>query len=193
MSERHDLCRPSSLVSPNAEISEKIDDMVSSSGGSVDIMEAEDEAERSVLAEREAALARELAAMRQRKRQLVDPIQYALSLSDEALMSYEPTFSWEMEPPTEKQIRFIENCGIDSSSIMNKGHAAMIITRIRTRLQLGLSTPKQIRCLERYGFVQVGTWSVTAATTMIGRLSSNGWRLPYGLDARSYRPQGGAA
>ena len=193
LSERHDLCRPSSLVSPNSEISKKIDDMVGSSGGPVDIMEAEDEAERSVLAEREAALARELAAMRQKKRQLVDPIQYALSLSDEALMSYEPTFSWEMEPPTEKQIRFIENCGIDSASIMNKGHAAMIITRIRTRLQLGLSTPKQIRCLERYGFVQVGTWSVTAATNMIGRLSSNGWRLPYGLDARSYRPQGGAA
>ena len=193
LSQRHDLCRPSSLVSPNAAITEKIDGIVGSGGGPVDILEAEDEAEKSVVAEREAALARELEAMRTRKRQLVDPIQYALSLSDEALLSYEPSFTWEMEPPTEKQIKFIENCGIDSSTIMNKGHAGMIITRIRSRLELGLSTAKQIRLLERYGFTQVGTWSVTDATAMIGRLSANGWRLPYGFDARAYRPAGGVA
>lgn len=192
LSERHDLCRPSSLVSPNAVITEKIDQMVGS-GGPVDLMEAEDEAEKSVVAEREAALARELEALRTRKRQLVDPIQFAVSLSDEALMSYEPTFAWEMEPPTEKQLKFIENCGIDPETVMNKGHAGMIITRIKSRLNLGLSTAKQIRLLERYGFVQVGTWSVTDATAMIGRLSSNGWRLPYGFDPKAYRPVGGAA
>ena len=97
------------------------------------------------------------------------------------------------EPPTEKQLKFIENCGIDPETVMNKGHAGMIITRIKSRLSLGLSTAKQIRLLERYGFVQVGTWSVTDATAMIGRLSSNGWRLPYGFDPKAYRPVGGAA
>ena len=37
-----------------------------------DLIEAEEQAERDVLAEREASLARELDEMRKRKRQLVD-------------------------------------------------------------------------------------------------------------------------
>lgn len=47
------------------------------------IIEAEEQAEKDVLAEREASLARELAAMRSRKRKLADPLQYALSIAVE--------------------------------------------------------------------------------------------------------------
>ena len=40
----------------------------------------------------------ELEEMRNRKRKLVDPLQYALSSAAEDLTNYVPTFAWEMAP-----------------------------------------------------------------------------------------------
>ncbi len=185
LSEKHDLCKPSSLFSPDKKISEKVERAIAS-GNPTDLMEAEEQAEKDVVAEREAALAQQLKLLRTRKKRLVDPLQFAVSLDDESLMSYVPTFAWEMGPATEKQIQFLENCGIDAETVMNKGHASMIIGRIRGRMDRGLSTPKQINCLERYGFTRVGTWTSVQATSMISRISSNRWRLPCGINPASY-------
>ena len=155
----------------------------------VDIMDAEEEAERNVLEEREQALARQLAEMRHRQRKLVDPLQYAMSIAAEDLANYEPTFAWEMAPPSQKQLQFLEKRGIFAESVENSGKARLLIDKLIMRQNEGLSTPKQIRCLERYGFRQVGTWSFDQAGSMISRLASNGWRLPRGFYALSYRPE----
>lgn len=188
LSERHDLCRPSALVSKDADIARKIDERLKDSGEEFDLIEAEEQAERDVLAEREEALAKELAIMRQRKRKLVDPLQYALSIAAEDLVGYVPTFAWEMAPPSERQLEFLEKRGIFSESIENMGKASMLIDRLMRRQESGLSTPKQIRCLERYGFRQVGTWQFDDAAKMISRLAVNNWRLPFGLNPKQYQP-----
>ena len=190
MTERHDLCRPSSLISKDAEIAAKIDKQVMDAPYGVDIMEAEEDAERDVLAEREQALARQLAEMRSRQRKLVDPLQYAMSIAAEDLANYVPTFTWEMAPPSQKQLQFLEKRGIFAESVENMGKARMLIDRLLMRQDEGLSTPKQIRCLERYGFRQVGTWSFEQANQMISRLASNNWRVPFGLNVSAYRPEG---
>lgn len=124
MTERHDLCKPSSLFAKDAKIASLIDQNVEESGSEVDLMEAEQQAERDVLAEREETLARELAEMRNRKRKLVDPLQYALSIAAEDLTNYVPTFTWEMAPPSEKQIAFLEKRGIFAESVRNAGLAS---------------------------------------------------------------------
>ena len=188
MTERHDLCRPSSLISKDAEIAKRIDKQVEDSAYGVDIMDAEEEAEKDVLREREESLSRELAEMRNRKRQLVDPLQYAMSIAAEDLAGYYPTFAWEMGPPSEKQLKFLENRGIYAQSVENMGKASLLINRLISRQNAGLSTPKQIRCLERYGFRQVGTWTFDQAGRMISRLAANNWRVPYGFDTQQYRP-----
>ena len=188
LSERHDLCRPSALVSKDADIAKKIDERLMDGSEEFDLIEAEEQAERDVLAEREEALAKELAIMRQRKRKLVDPLQYALSIAAEDLVGYVPTFAWEMAPPSERQLEFLEKRGIFSESVENMGKASMLIDRLMKRQESGLSTPKQIRCLERYGFRQVGTWQFDDAAKMISRLAANNWRLPFGLNPKQYRP-----
>ena len=188
MTDRHDLCRPSSLISKDAEIATKIDQQVMESLNGVDIMEAEAAAERDVLQEREQALAQQLAEMRKRKRKLVDPLQYAMSIAAEDLSDYSPTFTWEMGPPSEKQRQFLEKHGIYAESVENMGKARMLIDRLIMRQNAGLSTPKQIRCLERYGFRQVGTWTFTQANTMIGRLAMNHWHIPLGVNVSTFRP-----
>lgn len=188
MTERHDLCRPSSLISKDATIAKKIDDRLKNCDEQFDLIEAEEQAERDVLAEREEALAKQLAEMRRRKRKLVDPLQYALSIAAEDLTNYVPTFAWEMAPPSAKQIEFLERRGIFAESVENMGKAALLIDRLKRRQEEGLATPKQIRCLERYGFRQVGTWQFANASRMISRLSMNSWRIPTGLNPVTYSP-----
>ena len=188
LSSRHDLCRPSALVSKDAAIAEKMDAQLMKDDNVYDLIEAEEQAERDILAEREEALARELAEMRRRKRKLVDPLQYAMSIAAEDLVGYVPTFAWEMAPASTKQLEFLEKRGIFTESVKNMGMASMIIDRLKRRQDEGLSTPKQIRCLEKYGFLHVGTWQFDQANSMIARIQSNSWRLPYGFNAAAYRP-----
>ena len=186
MTARHDLCRPSALISKDDAIAKKIDAQIDEDG--IDLIEAEEQAERDILAEREEALAKQLAEMRKRKRQLVDPLQYAVSIAAEDLVGYVPTFAWEMAPPSEKQLEFLERRGIFAESVENMGKASILIDRLKRRQEEGLATPKQIRCLERFGFRKVGTWHFEDANKMISRLAMNSWRIPYGVTAATYRP-----
>lgn len=187
LTERHDLCRPSSLVSKDEVIAGKINERIKEDG-QFDLIEAEEQAERDVIAEREKALAEQLKEMRKRKARLVDPLQYAMSIADETLSAYEPTFAWEMGPATEKQLAFLEKRGILPDSVENTGKAKMLIEKLINRQEAGLSTPKQIRLLERYGFYHVGEWKFDDANTMIARIAANNWIIPRGIQAATYRP-----
>lgn len=193
MTERHDLCRPSALISKDEQIAARIDKKMMDNESGIDLIAAEDEAESDVIREREESLARELEAMKKRQRKLVDPIQYALSIAAEDLANYTPTFAWEMSPPTERQLDYLEMHGIYPESVTNCGLATLIIDKLKTRQFEGLATPKQIRCLERYGFYHVGTWSFEAASKMITRIANNRWFLPRGIDPSKYVPEGAKA
>jgi hypothetical protein len=188
MTERHDLCRPSALISKDAELAKRIDKKMMDKESGIDLLAAEVESQNDIIKEREEALARELAAMRRRKQKLVDPIQYAFSISDIDLADYEPTFAWEMGPVSERQAKYLERVGIDSSVVTCSGMASMLIDKLINRQNEGLTTPKQIRTLEKYGFAHVGLWDFDDASRMISRLAENGWKTPRGVDPYSYQP-----
>jgi len=188
MSEKHSLCRPSSLISKNEQIAAKMNERLAKDDGLYDLMATEESAERDVLAEREQTLAEELALQKKRKARLVDPLQFMLSIEDEDLAGYTPTFAWEMGPATEKQLAYIAKLGIEPESVQNMGMASMLIDRLTQRYYAGLATPKQIRLLERQGFQHVGTWPKTAASNMISQLMQNNFRLPYGVNPQTYQP-----
>ncbi len=188
LSEKHSLCHPSSLVSRNDTIAEKMNTRLAKDDGVYDLLETEAEAERDVLREREQALADELAMQRRRRGGLVDPLQFAYSIEDEFLSAYVPTFSWESGPATEKQLAYLEKLGIAPENVANAGMASMLIERLTQRFYAGLSTPKQIRLLERQGFRHVGNWSKEAAGNMITRLRMNNWQTPFGVNVNTYIP-----
>ena len=74
-------------------------------------------------------------------------------------------------------------------SIDIQAKAALLLDRLNKRRDEGLTTPKQIRCLEKYGFQHVGTWSFEAARHMIDRIAAQGWRgVPKGVNPRTYTP-----
>jgi superfamily II DNA or RNA helicase len=188
MTERHDLCRPSALISKDEVLAKRIDEMMINSESGIDLLDAEVIAENDVIKEREDALARELEALRKRKSKLVDPIQYAFSIAAEDLANYEPTFAWEMAPASNKQIEYLEKHGIFADTVMNAGMASMIIEKLKNRQIEGLATPKQIRLLERYGFLHVGLWAFDAANKMVSMIASNHWQVPRHIHVVSYQP-----
>lgn len=188
--ERHQLCRPAHLVAKTDDVARKmVETMEGAAGGAaVDLMAAEGKAAQDVVADREASLAKQLHEMRSRKRKLVDPLQFEMSIRAEDLSGYVPTFGWESEAPTDKQKERLEKLGLFPDEIDCAGKAAKLLERLDARIQSGLSTPKQIRFLEGKGFQHVGTWSFEAARKMIDRIAANGWRTPIGVVPSSYVP-----
>lgn len=187
MTDRHNLCKPASLVSSSEEIELKIEDYLAA-GYEMDLVEAEVHARKDVIAEREASLARELAAQRKRKARTVDPLQYAMSIEAVDLATYEPQFDWEKQEPTERQLQTLEKAGIDPSGIWCRGIAALIFDKLNARSKANLATPRQIRKLEQYGFMHVGRWTFEEAHSMMGRISLNGWRIPFDIQPQTYLP-----
>ncbi len=190
--ERHELCHPASLICETAEVAQKATENIEEAGGPVDLIEAEEQAATDVVAQREEALAKALAEMKSRKRKLVDPLQFEMSIQAEDLSGYVPSFGWEMGPPSDKQRATLERLGIFPDEIDNAGKAALLLDRLSKRREEGLTTPKQIRFLEGKGFEHVGTWSFEAARRLIDRIAANSWRVPYDINPKTYIPPKGA-
>lgn len=185
--ERHELCHPASLICDNDEVAKKMtENMGEASGCPIDIEEAEQQASEDVVAQREEALAKQLAEMRKRKKKLVDPLQFEMSIQAEDLSGYVPAFGWEMAPPTEKQKATLEKLGILPDEIDNAGKATKLLDRLNKRREEGLTTPKQIRFLEGRGFQHVGTWQFDTAKKLIDRIAANGWKVPADINPQEY-------
>lgn len=185
--ERHELCRPANLICENPEVAQKMtENLADSAGCPTDIVEAEQTASEGVVAQREESLAKQLAEMKTRKRKLVDPLQFEMSIQAEDLSSYVPAFGWEMAPPSKKQIQTLEKLGIFPDEIDNAGKANKLLDRLSKRRDEGLTTPKQIRFLESKGFRHVGTWQFENARKLIDRIAANGWRIPKDINPATY-------
>ncbi|WP_353853101.1 DEAD/DEAH box helicase [Dehalobacter restrictus] len=180
--ERHELCHPAHLICESEEVAQKMTENIEEAGCPVDLEEAEQKATEDVVAAREEALAKQLQEMRHRKRKLVDPLQFEMSIQAEDLVNYVPAFGWEMGPPSEKQTQTLEKLGIFPDEIDSAGKAAKILDRLDKRREEGLTTPKQIRFLEGRGFRNVGTWEFDSARKLIDRVAANGWRVPHDID-----------
>lgn len=186
--ERHELCHPAHLICESEEVAQKMtENLEKDAGCPVDIEEAEKTASEDVVAQREEALAQKLAEMKRRKRKLVDPLQFEMSIQAEDLAGYVPAFGWEMAPPSDKQKEILEKLGIMPDEIDNAGKASKLLDRLDKRRQEGLTTPKQIRFLESRGFKHVGTWQFDTAKKLIDRIAGNGWRIPHDIIPSEYK------
>ncbi len=186
--EKHELCHPASLICQDEEVARQMTKNIETAGCPMDIEVAEKEAAEDVVAQREEALAKQLEEMKKRKKKLVDPLQFEMSIQAEDLSGYVPAFGWEMAPASQKQKQTLEKLGILPDQIDNAGKAAKILDRLDKRRQEGLTTPKQIRFLEGRGFQHVGTWQFDAAKRLIDRIAANGWRIPAGVNPKEYQP-----
>lgn len=183
-----DLCRPASLICTEEDVAKHMTKRLLKEAGEIDIMDAEEDAIKDALNEREESLAEKLKAMRKRKRALVDPLQYAMSIQDIDLSNYRPAFGWEAQPADDDTKGRLEKMGIWPDEI-TQGAANKLLDRLDERSHLGYATPKQIRLLERYGFKNVGAWKQVAAAKMVARIAASGWQSPRGIIPQTYVPE----
>lgn len=189
MTDKHELCRPADLVCEDRTVARQMTEHLAETGCPEDIEEAAAQASEDLVAQREEALAKQLEEQRRKKAKLVDPLQYEMSIQAEDLAGYVTAFGWEAGPPSEQQTAALEKLGILPDAVESAGKAALLLDRLNKRRDEGLTTPKQIRCLEKYGFQHVGTWSFEAARHMIDRIAAQGWRgVPKGVNPRTYTP-----
>lgn len=185
--ERHELCHPAHLIAENEEVAQAMTKQIEEADVPLDLEVVEKQATEDVVSQREEALAKLLQEMKSRKRKLVDPLQFEMSIQAEDLSSYVPSFGWEMGPPSEKQVQTLEKLGILPDQVDNAGKATKLLERLDRRRSEGLTTPKQIRFLEQRGFEHIGTWSFESAKNMIDRIAGNGWRVPSDINPKEYQ------
>lgn len=189
MTDKHELYRPADLVCEDRAVARQMTENLAQTGCPEDIEEAAVQASKDVVAQREEALAKQLEEQRRKKARLVDPLQYEMSIQAEDLAGYVPAFGWEAGPPSAEQTAALEKMGILPDAVESAGKASLLLDRLNKRRAEGLTTPKQIRVLERYGFQSVGTWSFDAAKHMIDRIAVQDWRgVPKGVNPRTYIP-----
>lgn len=187
--EKLELCHPAHLICENEEVAKKMTENIDMAACPVDLEEAEIKATEDVVISREEALAKKLQEMKHRKRKLVDPLQFEMSIQAEDLVNYVPAFGWEMGPASDKQINTLEKLGIFAGEIDNAGKATKLLEKLDKRKAEGLTTPKQIRFLEGRGFNHVGTWTFDSAKKLIDRIAGNGWRVPFDINPATHKPK----
>ncbi len=187
LTERHELCRPAHLIAQNEEVAQQMTKKFEESSVPLDLEETEKGAAEDVVAAREEALAKKLAEMKKRKRKLVDPLQFEMSIQAEDLSGYVPAFGWECAPASDNQVKALEKYGIFPDEIDNAGKATKLLERLQTRRDSGLTTPKQIRFLESRGFQHVGTWQFATAKSLIDRIAGNNWKIPAGIKPAEFK------
>lgn len=178
--DRHQLCRPASLIAETPEEVAEMSEIQEAAGGDGLLIDEDalQQAKESSTRKREEALAKRLEEQRKKKAKLVDPLQWSVSISAPELIDYDPAFAAERSPVTKEQAEFLERKGIDPSGVELAGHAEAIINMLVNRAQGGFATPKQIRALERVGIKHAGEYKFEHASDLISRIAANSWRPP---------------
>jgi superfamily II DNA or RNA helicase len=137
LSREHNLVRPAALIAKDEMHAAVIEAQLRKTNG--DLLQAE----RAVQAEREAALARKLEVRRKQKGDEVDLLELAQRWQAPDIIGYSPTFRWERQPVTEKQIAILEYNGVDSALVQNRGRASVILSSLFAFKEREPATEKQ--------------------------------------------------
>ncbi len=151
--ERHKLMRPAHLVAKDA----KLADYMTESAFSGSKKGGDSTYDLKTLAltakeEREKKLLQELASKAKRKAKTIDASAFGLAVHDLDVSDYQSTMKWHEFEVTEGQKEALKNAQIDPFSVMSRGHASAILSRIYDRRGKHLATPKQLTWLLKYKY-----------------------------------------
>ena len=165
---KHNLCKPACLAADNEQDIETV--TKASKDEEIDLFGAVSDAEEA----RRRALAEALARQKRKKSKLVNPLELFSLLDDIGLADYEPTFKWEEDDATRKQIEVLQRFGVDADGI-SKGYACAVMDRLIGRSKRNMATIKQIRALKKFGY-EPADWTFEQASKKLSALSAVGWQ-----------------
>jgi superfamily II DNA or RNA helicase len=171
LSDSLDLIRPARLIAETPEQAEAMSGVLEG-GEQLDLMRVDAQARQ----ERQRRLAERLAEQAGRNMRVVDALEFALGLGDDALVDYEPTMGWERQPVTPKQAEVLERAGFGLHRVTCRGHANRLIDLLFRRRDLKLATPRQVKWLKRLGHPEPYAATFAEATEFLNRRFGNGRR-----------------
>lgn len=121
----HDIVRPASLIAQSEDEADEITELAiaKNGGGEQDLLTLAGEAQ----AQREEALRNRLEALKNRKSKYISPEEFAVAHHQMEIATFEPTMKWHSDAVTEGQAKYIEQAGVDLTSVKNKGQASLIL------------------------------------------------------------------
>jgi superfamily II DNA/RNA helicase len=137
LSREHNLSGPTSLIAKDEMHQAEIEAQLAGADG--DLLQAESNAQLK----REAALKRRLDRQRHAQGSEVDLLELAARWQAPDIIGYSPTFRWERQPLTEKQIAILHRNGVDLTLIQNRGHASVILSSLFAFKEREPATEKQ--------------------------------------------------
>jgi type I site-specific restriction endonuclease len=174
--ERHALVRPAHLVASSPAEADTITSILEAAAKEFGTGGAANTDGRDLLAlvadakaERENELVKQLDQNARRSSQLLDPVEFALSLHEVDLADWEPTMPWHNQAASAKQLSVLQNLGFDPNAVRSRGHASVLLDRVFMRRNLKLATPKQVAWLRRKKHPHPETASFTEAKAFLSQ------------------------
>jgi superfamily II DNA or RNA helicase len=172
MHERHNVTRPANLVAETEELANAVTKIAQEKGGGGEDGEEVDllEVAGSASAQREAALARELADKASRREELISADDFATRHNAAGVATYQPTADWERQPVTPKQAKGLKRAGVDVATVENRGHAKKILDVVFANDALSICSTAQRQLLLRFGHPHADTASLSEFRAFMGSL-----------------------
>jgi superfamily II DNA or RNA helicase len=127
--EKHALVRPANLIAASEEEAEEMMQAAyeqAESGRVSDELDLQDLASEC-RSKREQKLRDELAHKANRASKFISAEEFALKHHHMEIAEYQPTMKWHEEQVTERQVKYIEEAGIDPATVNGKGQATAIL------------------------------------------------------------------
>lgn len=173
MHERHSITRPAHLVADSAEVADAMTKVAAEQSGGdgegVDLMELAG----SAAVQREASLARELAAKANRRAELISAEEFATRHNAAGVATYLATADWERGPITPKQQKALRRAGLDVATVENRGHAKRILDVVFANDSLSICSTAQRQLLRRFGHPHADHASLAEFRSFMGSLYAN--------------------
>jgi superfamily II DNA or RNA helicase len=158
---QHDIAKPASLISESDEEAQSITELAESGGGEKDLMALAGEAQ----AQREEALRKKLEALKNKKAKFISAEEFAVSHHQLEIAEFEPTMRWHSDAVTEAQAKYIEQAGVDVSTVKGKGQASLLLDTIFKERGAQPATQKQKWVMNQAGWRSEdnkrGPWQAT--------------------------------
>jgi len=168
------IVRPVHLVAEDDDIADRMM-VMAAKGGKASLSDMEAQAHADVSTEREETLKRFIDANAHRRSKTVNPLFFSALIHDEEITDYQPTWQWEKDKATSKQIETLSKLGFDGSNL-RKGYASKVLNSVMKRVDKNLASAKQVALLARFGFRKgFDTMTFKEASEKIDKLAKQGW------------------
>ena len=164
LTDDHKLITPARLLATTPQQAECLDEVVRS-GEEIDLLESMGEAEQL----HKDKLEQELREKSKRAGRTIDAMDFCLNVDAYDLASYEPQMGWELDAPSDTQVRTLKAMGFDPQDVTYKGQASKIIDLLKDRESRSLASPKQVRLLKRFRFPNYHLATKAEASRFLGR------------------------